>query len=194
MKKADWTSRVLVAIALMSCVVFPAFGQTPPGNPSAAQNTAERHYYHLVFVVKEVEAGKVINSRSYFMSIGTVQKGMDIQRMPNSFRTGTKVPVGTEPGKISYIDIGVNIDCRNVVDLGDRMAMDLSAEISSLQKEAEDRNKPQIVGEGPAPLIQQNKWNSQVVVLLGKPTVVFSSDEVTSKRTIELELTATEIK
>jgi hypothetical protein len=29
---------------------------------------------------------------------------------------------------------------------------------------------------------------------MGKPTVLFSSDEVTSKRTLELELTATEIK
>ncbi len=193
MKKADWASRVLVAIALMSCVVLPAFGQTPPGNPSAAQNTFEHNYYHLVFVVKEIEAGKVINSRNYFMSIGTVENSYN-GSLARSLRTGTKVPVGAEPGKISYVDIGVNIDCRNVVDLGDRMAMDLSAEISSLQKEAEDRNKPQIVGEGPTPLIQQNKWNSQVVVLLGKPTVVFSSDEVTSKRTIELELTATEIK
>lgn len=74
------------------------------------------------------------------------------------------------------------------------MAMDLSAEISSVQKEAEYPNKVQITGQGPMPLIQQNKWNSQVVVLLGKPAVVFSSDEVASKRTIELELTATEIK
>ena len=193
MKKADWTSRVLVAIALMSCVVFTAFGQTTPENHPATQNAFEHHYYHLVFVVKEVEAGKIINSRSYFMSIGAVEGSSNVY-LARSLRTGTKVPIEAEPGKINYVDLGINIDCRNVVDLGDRMAMDLSAEISSLQKEAEDRNKPAIIGQGPTPSIQQNKWNSQVVVLLGKPTVVFSSDEVTSKRTIELELTATEIK
>jgi hypothetical protein len=193
MKKADWASRAIVAIALMSCVVFPVFGQTTPGNHSAAQNAFEHRYYHLVFVVKEVEAGKVINSRNYFMSIGTVENSSN-GYMPRSIRTGTKVPVEAEPGKISYVDVGINIDCRSVVDLGDRMAMDLSAEINSVQRETEDRNKPQTTGLGATPSIQQNKWNSQVVVFLGKPTVVFSSDEVTSKRTIELELTATEIK
>lgn len=192
----------LVLLAFTSGAGFSAIGETAEVRTGAqeisANNTNAKpsfapRFYHLVFVVKEVEGGKVINSRSYFMSIGTVE-GTANTFNPRSIRTGTKIPVEAEAGKVNYVDIGVNIDCRGVVDLGSRMAMDLSAEISNVQKEIEDRNRVSTVGQGPTPLIQQNKWNSQVVVPFGKPTVVFSSDEVASKRTIELELTATEIK
>jgi hypothetical protein len=68
--------------------------------------------------------------------------------------------------------------------------MEVSADISSVS----DSKMEGAAGARGMPMIQQNKWNSQVVVILGKPTVLFSSDEVTSKRTLELELTATEIK
>ncbi len=189
MKQLNWLSSILLAVVFLGCSVFPAFGQGTSGDRSTAKAPFEPHYYHLVFVVKEIEAGKVINSRNYFMTIGTVD-GSSNTFNPRSIRTGTKIPTESEPGKISYVDVGVNIDCRTVVDLGSRLAMDLSAEISNVQKEAGDTRKIQ----SPNPLIQQNKWNSQVVVVLGKPTVVFSSDEVTSTRAIELELTATEIR
>jgi len=192
MKQSIRLSSVLLAVALLGGSVFPAMGQTPANTPNT-KPSFEPHFYHLIFVVKEIEAGKVINSRNYFMSIGTVE-GFSNTTVARSIRTGTKVPVEAEPGKINYVDLGVNIDCRNVVDLGSKMAMDLSAEISSVQKDTEEPNKIQTPGQASTPLIQQNKWSSQVVLSLGKPTVVFSSDEVASKRTIELELTATEIK
>jgi hypothetical protein len=186
-KQLNWLPSILLAVALLGCSASPAVGQGTSGDRQNAKAPFVPHYYHLVFVVKEIEAGKVINSRSYFMTIGTVDGSMNSFN-PRSIRTGTKIPTEFEPGKMSYVDVGVNIDCRTVVDLGSRLAMDLSAEVSNVQKEAGDTSK--IAN----PLIQQNKWNSQVVVVLGKPTVVFSSDEVTSKRAIELELTATEIR
>jgi hypothetical protein len=45
-----------------------------------------------------------------------------------------------------------------------------------------------------APSIRQNKWNSAVVLIIGKPTVLFSSDDLTSPRTLQLEVTATPVK
>jgi hypothetical protein len=144
----------------------------------------------LTFVVKEVQDGKVINSREYLMSIGTTESTSNSFNA-RSIRTVTKVPVETEPGKVTYLDVGVSIDCRNVLAAGNKMAMDLSAEISRPQGEDGDQVKSQAHS---VPLILENKWNSQVVVSLGKPTVVFSSDEVSSKRAIQLELTANEIR
>ncbi len=189
MKQLNWLSSILLAVVFLGCSVFPAVGQGTSGDRSNAKAPSEPHYYRLVFVVKEIEAGKIINSRNYFMTIGTAEGSLNTFN-PRSIRTGTKIPTEYEPGKISYVDVGVNIDCRTVVDLGSRLAMDVSAEVTNVQKEAEGTSKSQ----PPNPIIQQNKWNSQVVVVLGKPTVVFSSDEVTSKRAIELELTATEIR
>jgi hypothetical protein len=43
------------------------------------------------------------------------------------------------------------------------------------------------------PTIRQNRWVSTVAVPLKKPTVIFSSDDLTSKRQMQLELTATPI-
>jgi hypothetical protein len=42
----------------------------------------------------------------------------------------------------------------------------------------------------PAPVIRQNRWSSNVVVPLKKPTLIFASDDATSKRQMQLELTA----
>jgi hypothetical protein len=192
MKKAGFYSGWLMAVVLMSCAVSPARGQGTPNKPVDSASTKVpfvQHYYHLVFVVKEMEGGKVINSREYGMSIGTVAE-FSMNYNNRSIRTGTKVPLEGEQGKATYIDVGVNIDCRNVMEVGGRLAMDVSAEVSSV-------GSPKMEGAGGArgmPIILQNRWNSQVLVTLGKPTVLFASDEVTSKRTLELELTATELK
>jgi hypothetical protein len=44
------------------------------------------------------------------------------------------------------------------------------------------------------PVTRQNQWRSAVVIPVKKPTVVFSSDDVSSKRQLQLELTATPVK
>jgi hypothetical protein len=192
MKKAGFYLGWLMAIVLTACAVSPAHGQVTTTQQTVESASTKApfvpHYYHLVFVVKEMEGGKVINSREYGMSIGTLENFMNNNQ--RSIRTGTKVPVESEQGKATYIDVGVNIDCRSVMEVGGRLAMDVSADISSI-------GSPKMEGSGGArgmPMILANRWNSQVLVVLGKPTVLFSSDEVTSKRTLKLELTATEIK
>jgi hypothetical protein len=189
MKKAGFFSGCFAAIVLLGCVASPAFGQsssTTTVTENMSNTTAKApsvpRYYHLVFVVKELEGGKVVNSRNYAMSIGTLEGGQNM--FTRSIRTGTRIPIEYDQGKFNYLDVGVSIDSKNIVDLGDKLGMDVSAEISSVQSDSPNDRSP----------IQQNKWNSQVVVMLGKPTVLFASDEVTSKRTLELELTATEIK
>ena len=46
----------------------------------------------------------------------------------------------------------------------------------------------------PAPVIRQLSWQSDVVVPIGRPTVIFTSDNPSDTGKTELELTATEIK
>jgi hypothetical protein len=207
MKKLGVFSRWTIAAALLGCITAIAHGQAEiDHNVRVIDNGAAKapfvpRYYHLAFVVKELEAGKVINSRSYDLSIGTLENTTNNSYNNRSIRTGTKVPISDDKGNVSYVDVGIKFDCKNLVVLGDRLALDVSAEISSIQNDTADNHPPiQIAGHTQnfvtslTPVIQQNTWNSQVMVVLGKPTVLFSSDEVTSKRTMQLELTATEIK
>ena len=189
MKLAHWIKTSLLAVAVAACLTSPVSAQSAgsiitgaPQGDNAKPFIA--HYYHLVFVVKELEAGKVINSRSYFMSVSSLehQYNGDYTR---SIRDGATVY-----GR----NVGVNIDCRYIVDLPGKLAMNLSAEINGLQRDTSNPTKPSENDTAASFVMQQDKWNSQVLVALGKPTVVFSSDEVNSKRTMQLEITASEIQ
>jgi hypothetical protein len=148
-----------------------------------AKSAAEQpKYFHLDFVVKELESGKVINARHYSTTVATG----DSAPYNCTMRTGSKVPVptgtsGGNPTQFQYIDVGVNIDCRAAKEIDGSLAISVTAEISN----AAASSNP--------PLIRQTKWSSNVIVPIGKPTVIFSSDDVTTKGQMQLELTATAI-
>ncbi len=136
------------------------------------------HYFRLDFVLKELDAGKVINTRAYWISVSTeagahIRAGDQVQmKIPNSNSTTSS-------------DIGVSIDCRPPKLLGDEIALSVRADISSLApNESSDLR----------PIMRQNQWDSTAVVPLRKPTVIFSSDDPASKRQMQLEVTATPIK
>lgn len=192
-----------VALLLASQAGFAQDAAAKDEKPAESKPAAveEPRLFHLVFVLKEVEEGKVINSRTYTTSIATSSNDpRDMNRygfaqsQNGSIRTGAKVPVQTEAGKVEYMDVGVNIDSRHAEMLRGQLAMDVTAEISSLESGKNASPAPPASPEHAAPpLIRQTRWTSAVMVAIGKPTVIFTSDDVTSKRTMQLELTATEI-
>jgi hypothetical protein len=148
-----------------------------------AQSAAEApKYFHLDFALKELESGKVVNARAYSMTISTGDTG------GSSIRAGNKVPAstgGSGPGSSTYLDVGVNIDCRAAKEIQDQLALNVAAEISSL---AADPSASTL------PLVRQTKWSSNVIVPMRRPTTIFSSDDPTTKRQTQLELTAIPIK
>lgn len=151
---------------------------------SAAGRAADDvKYYRLEFTVKELEADKVTNTRSYATAVSTAESAGVF-----NIRTGNKVPIptgsGTGANNYTYVDVGVNIDCRQIKDLQDQVALTIDADISSAA--AQPSSMP--------PLIRQTRWRSNVVVTLRKPTIVFSADDPTTKRQTQLELTATPVK
>jgi|SRR5579862_8114300 len=148
-----------------------------------AQNDSARaaepsKYFRLDFVVKEVEGGKTMNARHYATTIVTGTGEASV------IRTGSKLPiaVGGQDTQITYIDVGVSIDCRWAKETGGDLALNVTAEISS----AGDSSRQ--------PMVRQNKWSSNVIAPMGKPTVIFSSDDVASKGQMQLELTATPVR
>ncbi|HUS05863.1 MAG TPA: hypothetical protein VMZ52_06195 [Bryobacteraceae bacterium] len=142
-------------------------------------------FYQLEFVVKEVEEGKVVNSRSYSM----ITSGDPNSGRSSSMRTGNRVPVPSSPGstQFNYLDIGVNIDCAVLRDLDGELALNVVAEISSIA------SKTDASATAP-PVLRQTKWNSNVVLPIRKATVLFGSDDPGTKRKMQLELTATPVK
>jgi hypothetical protein len=102
-------------------------------------------------------------------------------------RSGDKVPVVTVTGgmgenkQFTYVDVAVNIDCKLQFETPTDLSLQLSADITS----------PGGGSPVASPVIDQTRWNSNVVVPLKKATTVFSSESAASKRTTQLELTAT---
>jgi hypothetical protein len=156
----------------------------------AASN--DGRHYQVVFVAQELEGGKAINSRRYVTDMTLQGPGSG----SGSIRTGSKIPLATGSysgaqsqvqTQFTYVDIGVNLDFNRARLEGDRVFLFITAEISSAGAES-------IIGGVHEPIIRQNKWSAGVTVPLGKPTVIFSSDDVSSKRTMQIELTVTPVR
>src|SRR2546421_5048207 len=126
-----------------------------------AQDATPPKFYKLDFAVKEVEAGKVLNSRTYSAVVSTEHVDNPIHC---SMRTGSKVPYST--GKeYSYLDLGVSIDCRAVKELAGQLTLYVLADISSALQEPTQSTGP--------PTVRQNRWSSVVVLPFKKPTILF---------------------
>src|SRR5438128_2181617 len=143
----DWTVRFL-ALALLAGTCF---AQTPEPPKS----------YKLDFVLKEVEAAKVLNARSYSITVST-----DTSSPHSSIRTGSRVPTPTGgAGQFTFVDVGVNIDCASVKAEQNELSLTVTAEVSSILQES---TMP------PHPVIRQNKSTSSVVVPIKQPTAIFA--------------------
>ena len=168
----------------ITCVCVPLITGACFGQSESGKAAEQPKYFHLDFVVKELDGGKVVNARNYATAVATVDSTCSI-------RTGNKVPIptggpGGDHNQYTFVDVGVNIDCRGGArEIDGNLALMVVAEVSSVA-----------AGGSPMlpPMIRQTKWSSNVIVPFRKPTVIFSSDDPTSKGQMQLELTATPIK
>src|SRR4051812_45782456 len=160
------------------------FGLAMAAGTCLGQSIEPTKFYRLEFVVKEVEGTKVVNSRAYFMTVPVEVPGQGSQG--GSIRTGSRLPTptNTNGGGFNYIDVGVSIDCKMLREMQSDVSVYVTAEISSHSVE------PNL----PAPVIRQNRWSSMVLVPVKKPTLVYASDDTTSKRQMQFELTATPLR
>jgi hypothetical protein len=168
---------------------FHAVAQDAPkaSEPSQGSETSA-HYYHLELVVQELsKEGKPTNSRTYTTTVGTRT------RESASIRADSRIPIVTGSSaalnsalvntQFQYQDVGVNIDVQPAHEIGRQLSFDLKADITSVAENLDARLHE--------PIIRQNKWQSTVLIPIGKPTVVFTSDALDSKGSMQLVVTAT---
>lgn len=159
---------------------------------SAKSAEATPSFYHLVFVVQEVDAGgKPVNSRTYTTTVSTDK------HFWGQIRTGSRIPIatgassssdakGSDYTQIQYIDVGVNFDLGRVIEVGRQLSLDLTADVSSLADTIDSTTH--------RPVIRQNKWRASVIIPIGKATTIFSSDELDSKGSLQVTVTATPLQ
>ena len=140
----------------------------------------EMRVFKLDIVVRELEGGKVLNLRTFSLSLA--------QSNPNnnaSLRTGDKIPVPSgKDGQFTFLDVGTNIDCHFLQMRGNDLMLQVTADVSSIAP----------VPNLPMPMVTQTRWNAPVIVPLRKPTIVLASEGASGKRQMQLEITATPLQ
>jgi len=144
--------------------------------------------YNVKFVVSELENGKVINQRVYSEVIREERKAV--------LKTGNRVPVATgtfgtgkdAPVQWQYLDVGFNVDA-TISEREGRIDVDLSADLSAVVPPDAGTTAP-----GTSPLLRQVRQAMNTSVPEGKPTVVASLDDVSNKKTVQLEITVTKVR
>jgi len=172
----------------LCCLLLLAFSC---GNKASAQEAAKApetarpseapiHFYHLEFVVQELGSdGKAVNSRSYTTTTSTDRSDASV-----SIRTGSKIPVQSSSQSFQYMDVGINFDVYRVHEINGRLAINMVADVSNLAT-------PAGVSQPSTPVVRNNRWQAPVIVPLNKATVVFTSDSLDTKGSMQVVVTAT---
>lgn len=187
---------ILCCLLLFTFAVGPkTFAQDAAGvaktGDSAKPAVPPVHYYQLQFVVEELGAdGKPVNSRTYSTTVNTGD------RTTMSIRSNSRIPIATGPTasnsnsvsalvnqQFQFVDVGVNIDSRDTREVGNKLAINLTAELNGLAQSS-DANMHQ-------PATRQNRWQATILIPVGKPSVAFASDSPDNKGSTRLVVTAT---
>lgn len=147
--------------------------------PRQPQRTA----YRVDFKLFEVEEGKRTNQREFSLVVGAQD-----YEAPNAYlRVGNRVPVNTGD-KGNYIDIGFEGRCR-LTDMNGKLSASLSVEVTGLAPSEEGGGTHGTT----MPVLRSTRLNTDSVLVPGKPQIVGSIDDLTTKKRVQVEVTATRV-
>ena len=96
-------------------------------------------------------------------------------------RIGSRVPVETKPGELTYLDVGTTISCV-VFENEDGLGLDAFADVSSFATHSSP------------PLLRQFHISGSTLATVGKPIIIGSVDDPDSNHQFQLEVTMTKLK
>ena len=164
----------LLAIALLGIAMNTSvFAQS--GSDANAKDTvaAGEKFYRLDFSARELEGERIVNAREYSLILSNTSES-------SSMRAGANVPVGPQ-----LVHVGVYIDCKRARDVGNKIRLSIRAEINTMVENGEKSTQ--------TPITRNTSWQSEVVLPFRKPTLLFSSDDLATKRKMQLVLTVTPV-
>jgi hypothetical protein len=196
MRRRVMTGVTLVLLVCLALLAQSGRAQEEPSKPeqkavttSGQAQTRSFSVYRLEFVVRELEDGKRINSRSYSLCAGNHERAM--------VRVGSLVPTGPfesegDAKRIQYQNSGISIDF-TPGEWENGLSLYTSFESSNVvapERRTEERGSTPSL----APVIRQVRFSGTSLVTPGKPTVIGAVDDVTTNRRYEIEVTATKVK
>lgn len=136
--------------------------------------------YKVDFSVIELQDGKRMNVRHYSMYL----RG---DGREHSTKVGNRIPVATGKDGFTYMDVGMFFNCGISSGTQDGVILSYNFEVSSLVP-ADPNNSA--VG----PVVRQMRQDGIALVPLNKPTIISSSDDTNTTRTVQVEATVAQVK
>ncbi len=169
----DPTTYIIAPDPYQSTDLVPA-PDSSPAKPVAPKPPIR--YFHLEFVVKTLDSGKVTGSHTYTMDANTDPEHQAMFNSQTTFRSEIQGhPTMTDS---SHVHDQTQIDCNHLSLVGtDSVSLWVTALIDSYGASVETTYR--------------GTFNPTVT--LGKPTIVFSADGPTPNSKIQMEVTATPI-
>jgi len=176
-----------LVIAMMLLFTTAAVAQDTAAGSKSAVPRGWGAPYRLEYLIKEMDDGKVINTRTYLLML---QSAGD-RGIRGELKTGTRVPIRmTVPkegeSEIQYLDVGINISAQLQVVEGSGLVLVGQVEISTLAGD--------LGGGGAPPLIRQVRSNTTSEVTPDKVNQIAVLDDPISKHRFEIDVTPTRIK
>jgi len=172
-------NKTLSLMVILLALVVASPGQDAEKKEAPSPKT--KVTYRIDFKIYEVEDGKRINQREYSLLAST-------NSPPSSIRVGTRVPVTLEEKKTSYMDVGVDLDCRLYLEK-DRLWGNFNVNISSFalpEQNADPR-------AGGSPVVRSVRQGVETSLTPGRSLVLTSIDDVNSKKRTIIEVNATQL-
>lgn len=177
MKKQSWLAAVFCVLA----VALPAGAQQKEG---ASARTFRS--YKVEYTLVEMQDGKRLNARNYSVMVEEEERERGAIMGFANIRVGTRVPITTTnregQATTTYMDVGLNIDCRIIPRGGDRVSIESTVEMNNFVSDP--------MTGGP-PIMRSNKARGTAQLTFGKKMVVATYDDINSTRSTAVELTVT---
>jgi hypothetical protein len=175
---------MLKNIALLVILPLALLAQEAP-KPAPPKPT---HVYKLNYVLTELEGGKKTDAKDYTVLLDSGRTGR--------LRVGTRIPVaiGAGEAKSQYMDLGVVIEATTQSATDTSLGLRTRVEVSSIAMPTAESGKATTISAPTQPIIRNFTGESEATVPFNKPTTLFTLDEPNSKRSFQVQLTATEIR
>jgi len=169
-------------MAAVGFLLWPAVAAAQESKPEVKPEPA---VYRLDYVIQELDSGKRINERRYFVSTQAGRHGCQV-------RVGRQVPVAADSTvsgdqkHIQYMAVGMDLDC-SLREQDNEVVLETSVEMSSVVTGGE-------LALPGAPVKRQARASITSTLIPGKPTIIATLDDVDSTRSYQIEVTATKMK
>lgn len=182
-----------IVLMMMLSAGFLIAQDTPPAKDTPPKKDAQETLktdavptYRLAFSIFELQEGKRTNQRDFSLLTMADGKG------PYSrIKIGTKVPLDIGEGKITYTDVGFDLECSAMETTNNKLSVRIELNLSSFAGTDQNTDARTV---SMRPVLRGISQHLRSILTPGKPQIITSMDDVNTNKRFQVEVTATKVE